>query len=364
MQRNGLLFVAAIALAALLGCSETKVEPRAELLPSTVLLRGQVVGQGPLPDEPPVAPPAEPIAALGGSCLSVAYEAADGIRYGELTSEASRAERRQDYIAAVDLAKQIVLADCANWYWWRKLAELQLKVDRAAGAVATLSEYHDRGGNDVDPWLHDSEGQLRELLNSDAFKRSTLAQELAAEREAVDQRRRAAGDKLASIERPPEYYVADNACPFECCMYGEWTALEPKTLYRAPESAEAIGAVEANQTVEALGGEMRLRPTPVLVRFAGVEGLTAKAGDIVFLLDYSGESFGNVWVDGEVQSASGFGARENCPSPNQECWGEVLRPEDAGNWRNGVWWIEIKTKDGTIGWTSEADHFTGADACG
>jgi len=146
-------------------------------------------------------------------------------------------------------------------------------------------------------------------------------------------------------------------------MYGEWIALDPNTLYRAPESAEAVGAIEAGQTVDALGGEMRLRPTPVLVRFAEVNGLTAKEGDIVFLLDYQGEGHGHIEVNGEVQSASWFGTRENYPSPNQECWGEVLRPEVAGNWRNGVWWVQIRMEEGTTGWTPQTARFTGADGC-
>ena len=165
------------------------------------------------------------------------------------------------------------------------------------------------------------------------------------------------------MSRPPENYIAQDACPGECCIFGEWTALDPNTLYRAPENADAVGAMEAGQTVDALGGKMHLRPTPVLVRFAEVDGLTAKEGDIVSLLDYQGEGYGHIWVNGEVQSVSWFGARENYPSPNQECWGEVLRPEDAGDWSNGVWWVQIRLREGTTGWISQTAHFTGADAC-
>lgn len=357
MQRTASLFLTAVALAAFLGCSDTKIEPRA------AILRGEIADLGTPHDEPPPAEPEEPISAINGPCLDVHRDEADSIRYGELTSLASRAEREQDYVAAVDLAKQVVRAGCFNWYWWRKLAELQLQIDQPADAVATLSAYHDRGGNEVEPWLNDPKGSLSTLRDLAAFEGSTLARDLADERAAADQRRAEAVATLASIRRPPEDYIAKGACPFECCMYGEWTALEPKTLYRAPESGEKVGTIGANQTVDALDGEMRLRPTPVLVRFAGIDGLTAKEGDIVFLLDYQGESFGHIWVNGEVQSASWSGARENCPSPNQECWGEVLRAEDAGEWRNGVWWVQIKTKGGTTGWTSQTDHFTGADGC-
>lgn len=357
MQRNLLPLVAASALGLLLGCSDAEIEP------TSAVLRGEIVELGPQPEEPIAAAPTEPIAAIGGPCLGTLRDEADAIRYGELTSAASRAEREQDYVAAVDLAKQVVRAGCFNSYWWRKLAELQLHIERPADAVAALAAYHDRGGNDVDAWLQDPEGSLRVLSEMDAYVESALARDLAGERAAADQRRGEAIRNLASMSKPAENYTAQDACPGECCMFGEWTALDPNTLYRAPESAEAVGDIAAGQTVDALGGQMRLRPTPVLVRFAGIDGLTANEGDIVFLLDYQGESFGHIWVNGQVQSASWFGAREICPFPNQECWGEVLRPEDAGEWNNGVWWVQIRTNEGTTGWTSQTNRFTGGDAC-
>ena len=192
MQSNLLLLVAAVALAVFLGGRDAKVEP------TSAVLRGEIVELGPPADEPPAAPPAEPIAALGGACLSAPREEADSIRYGKLTSETSRAERRQYYAAAVDLAKQVVLANFSNWYWWRKLAELQLQAERPADSVATLSAYHDPGGNEVDTWLHDPAISLRDLLDSDAFRQSALAGKLAVERAAADQRRTDAAKKLAS----------------------------------------------------------------------------------------------------------------------------------------------------------------------
>lgn len=261
------------------------------------------------------------------------------------------------------LTKDVVRGDCSDEHWWFKLAEFQLKTGSPADAVATLAALDGLNGNAVERRLYDTASPLHPLLRDKAYLASALAKKIAQEREELDARRAAAVKKLATVKRPPENFVAEGACPFECCMYGEWTAKEATDLYRAPGSQEVVAMIRPGK-VEALGGEMRLRPTPVLVRYprADTEDI-AELGSIVFLLDYKGEGHGNVWVDGEVKALGWTGVQENCPSPNQECWGEVLRPEDAGAWRNGVWWIHIKTEDGKVGWTSEADHFTGQDAC-
>lgn len=312
----------------------------------------------------PPEPPEEPIAALGGPCVTLPPGQVN-FEFHEFNSQAADAERAQDWAEAVRLAKLVVRNACSSEHWWFKLAEFQIKNGGTADAVATLTALDARDGNAVDRRLRDTDSPLHALLDEEAYRSSELAGKIVEQRELLDARRAAAVRELVTVNQPPENYVAQGACPFECCMYGEWTATETTTLYREPGRSEVVGTIEAGK-VDALGGEMRLRPTPVLVRnaVAGYDEEVAEPGSIVFLLDYQGEGHGNVWVDGEVKALDWTGVREHCAAPNRECWGEVLKPEDAGDWRNGVWWIQIRTKDGTTGWTSDADHFTGADACG
>jgi hypothetical protein len=314
--------------------------------------------------EPPVEPPANLIAALGGPCV-VPSPGQVNFEFHRFNSQTADAERAQDWARAAELAKLVVRNACSNEHWWLKLAELQMRAGSPADAVATLSAFDARNGNAVERRLLDAGSPLHALLEQEVYQTSELAQKLAEARKSVDVRRAAAVARLATVSRPEENYVAQGACPFECCMYGEWTATEATTLYREPGSDEAVATIQPVK-VDALGGEMRLRPTPVLVRNAvsGYDEEVAEPESIVFLLDYQGEGHGNVWIDREVKTLDWTGVQEHCAAPNRECWGEVLRPEDAGEWRNGVWWIKIRTKDGTTGWTSEADHFTGADACG
>jgi hypothetical protein len=348
-----LLFAMAAVSATFLACNETQPErqpdpPRAAM------------------EEQPQAPAdsaVQPEAVLGGPCLANSPEDADFRNVAELRNKAIRAERAQDWADAVLLAKDVVRGDCSNEYWWFKLAEFQMKTDSPADAVATLSAFDTLDGNAVDRRLRDAASPLHALLEDEAYRSSDLAQNIAEDRRLRDMRRAAALNKLAAIKRPPENYVAKGACPFECCTYREWTAAEATKLYREPGSDEVAGTVQPGK-VDALGGELRLHPKPVLVRYPRSDGQeVAEPGTIVFLVDYSGEGHGNVWIDGKVKDAGWSGVQELCATPNESCWGEVLRPGDAGNWLNGVWWIQIKTKDGTTGWTSQADNFSGKDRC-
>ena len=64
-------------------------------------------------------------------------------------------------------------------------------------------------------------------------------------------------------------------------------------------------------------------------------------------------------VEGEISTAF-----EHCAFPEPDCWGEVVRPEDAGKQRDGVWWIPVRTADGKVGRTREAGSFSMPEGCG
>jgi hypothetical protein len=352
-------FVLAVVAAAPFGCGEAEPElrPRANLI-------APVTEEAPIVVEPSAEQPLPAMTVLGGPCLANSPEDSDFRKVAELRHKALRAERAQDWADAVLLTNDVVRGNCSNEHWWFKLAEFQLKTGSPADAVATLAAFGELNGNAVDRRLRDADSPLHALLDEEAYLSSELAGTMVAQRKLLDARRAAAVQKLATVEQPPENYVAQGACPFECCMYGEWTATETTTLYREPGSGDVVAAIQPGK-VDALGGEMRLTPPPVLVRnaIADYDEDVAEPGSIVFLLDYLGEGHGNVWVDGEVKTLGWTGVQEHCAAPDRGCWGEVLRPKDAGEWLNGVWWIQIKTKDGTTGWTSQAEHFDGKDGC-
>ena len=305
-------------------------------------------------------------AALGGACE--VDDQADVARiqtWHAHVSELSRAERAGDLDRAIREAQEIVRRKCDNEHWWLKLAETQARADRPNDAVATLSAFYGRRSNAVDRRLRDPESPLHALAQSDAYRRSALAAALAKDRAALEVRRDEALSRLAG--GPPAmqaWYVASGACPFECCRYGEWTVVEDVRLWSSPLGFSLAGSAAAGERVEALTGVVRLRPIPVLVRHGSPHGFTAEAGAIVYLLDYLGEGHGRVWVGGRLVEAEVSSVFEHCAFPSEECWGEVIRPEDDGRQRDGQWWVRIKTAAGVTGWTSEVEKLSGKSGCG
>ncbi|MEX2261311.1 MAG: hypothetical protein WD696_05135, partial [Bryobacteraceae bacterium] len=244
------------------------------------------------------------------------------------------------------------------------LAESLVEMDRLEESVAALDALYARESNAIDRRLRMPNSPLNRLLESDAYRRSALAARRAADGRALEKRRSEARAKLAAEPRPPIDYVAKQACPFECCGFGSWSVLKDTTLYDSPGGTRPVSRVAKGEKVEALTGEVHLRPTPVRVRFGSLYGFTAEEGSIVFLLDYTGEGHGHVWVRGKIVDAEIATVDEHCAFPGPGCWGEFINPDDAGQQHKRVWWVQVKTRGGAVGWTREVQHFGGMDRCG
>ena len=58
---------------------------------------------------------------------------------------------------------------------------------------------------------------------------------------------------------PPSLYVSKGACPFECCMYREWTANRDLELMDHP-GGKPIAQIRKHDIVSARTGEVRTHP--------------------------------------------------------------------------------------------------------
>jgi hypothetical protein len=83
-----------------------------------------------------------------------------------------------------------------------------------------------------------------------------------------------------------------------------------------------------------------------------------KPGDTVFGYMSIGEGFFNAWFNGYwveefdgggIQTPDGSGCRFHCNA-------KLLKAARS------EWWVMIKLKNGTIGWTREGNKFEGSDA--
>lgn len=126
---------------------------------------------------------------------------------------------------------------------------------------------------------------------------------------------------MPATEKPPENYVAKDACPFECCRFGEWTVLENTGLVLNPGSRRVIGAARKGTRVVALTGEVHLSPEPVGVLIGG----DLPENSIAFVLDYMGEGYGHVYTRGKTVGTS-LAYAKYCFRPSESCWGETLFP--------------------------------------
>lgn len=158
---------------------------------------------------------------------------------------------------------------------------------------------------------------------------------------------------------PPAALVRRGACPFECCVYGEWTA-ESDVPLQAQERGRAApaGVIPAGQTFRADSGTVHITGLMVVAVEDSVGDppyWSFAPGDTLVVLDYVGEGRYNVWHEGRIQVAEGF-------------WGvgaPVGNATTYGQWAS-EWWVHATLPDGRTGWFHSTPplRFKGADACG
>ena len=152
-------------------------------------------------------------------------------------------------------------------------------------------------------------------------------------------------------------FIAEGACPFECCHYGRWRVAESAVL-RASASvdAESVGFVARRATVPVDSGVVIIGTAGLVaitgpVTTFGPEELPFVVGDTLEVLDYQGEGISRVrwrdslmFVDGFWDSAGTRG-------------GTLLRPADQSWWAR----VAIGARHGWMLVTATPD--SGADAC-
>lgn len=165
---------------------------------------------------------------------------------------------------------------------------------------------------------------------------------------------------------PAVPYSSWNACPFECCTYGVWTA-QKEVLVRSRRSMKAPAAfvIRKGERVNAaygvvvtrrLGVVRALRP---LTLGEGTKHAQVRAGESFYVLHYWGEGYYSFWFDGATYSDSRYitpTAKEPQVIPGAGV--ELLATPD---WQ---WWVHVKTRRGRAGWVLGNRAFDGSDACG
>ena len=167
---------------------------------------------------------------------------------------------------------------------------------------------------------------------------------------------------VSAQTRPPSVFVDRGACPFECCTYRAWRTEKDTIAYsQSSKNSKRVGVFKAGTRVVAITGEVRTRPG----KFSIIKAHDKyKPGDVLWVYTPLGEGYYKVWFDGkmtdeELDYMSGP-YEETFPrcEDSKDCWGRLEQPLRAD------WWVKIKSKQGWIGWTNEAENFSNKDACG
>lgn len=148
----------------------------------------------------------------------------------------------------------------------------------------------------------------------------------------------------------------ENACPFEGCQFGKWTVRKSVRVYSDWKAdRKPLRQIEPGEVVEALTGiHVTFQPAEIRVT-APIPEYGLKPGATVFAYMNLGEGFFNAWFDGfwvedfDGSGVSGLGCNRNCNA-------RLIKEGHS------EWWVKIKTKDGAVGWTDQAENFDGTDA--
>jgi hypothetical protein len=154
--------------------------------------------------------------------------------------------------------------------------------------------------------------------------------------------------------------IDENACPFEGCQFGAWTATEDVQLYSTWKAdGKPVAKLAKGDAVTARTGvNITFEPSEIVVT-APMPAYGLKPGDTIFGYMNYGEGVFSAWFNGywvEQFDGSGFSSENGGCSRN--CTGKWLKEGRI------EWWVEIKTKDGLTGWTNETSKFDGKDALG
>lgn len=147
-------------------------------------------------------------------------------------------------------------------------------------------------------------------------------------------------------------YKDVGACPFECCVYRNWTAMKSITIHKSmSDNSPVIYRIRKGEKVRGLTGVViTSEPGEAKalkdITFEGY-GVEVKKGEKVLLLTYQGEGYYRVWFKGKFFGADAYeDGLELTKQPRYE------------------WWVKIRNRKGQIGWTKQSSDFRNQDECG
>lgn len=170
----------------------------------------------------------------------------------------------------------------------------------------------------------------------------------------------------ALAEPLPELPVRyEGACPFECCIYREWTAMDSIRVFREErDTSDVVFVLAPGEAFEAVtGNEYLLKYGLAIVTHPinevwGDEIDALAPGDTIWLLSRGSEGIVPAWHGGHEFVAQ------------HEWWVNALgwgKGEDVSrlvNWPETEWWVFVRCRNGQSGWIrADEAEVDGSDQC-
>jgi len=151
----------------------------------------------------------------------------------------------------------------------------------------------------------------------------------------------------------PNDYIDEGACPFECCIYREWSVKSDTQLFIEKDiNSEIVVVVKSGSKIKALTGDVHVTPLKITVN---IDYEIHRAGETIWLLNYLGEGNYRALKNDELivleLPFSPYGKMKLLEWANLE-----------GKYHMD-WWVQFKTKNGKFGWTNQVKNFSNKDGC-
>ena len=170
----------------------------------------------------------------------------------------------------------------------------------------------------------------------------------------------------AATSGPPIPYEDIGACPFEGCVYRDWTANSPVTVLtdRRDGSPVAFTLAKGDHVMAITG--IVITTKPGRVRFKNAAEFSSSAGtlrvtpeDTLYLLTYHGEGETTAWFKGRLYDwVDGSEFFNGLCGRRLVCNGTIVEKPES------VWWIRLRNMKGLTGWTKEPEKFDNNDRFG
>ena len=169
---------------------------------------------------------------------------------------------------------------------------------------------------------------------------------------------------VSQSARAPVPYEVQGACPFENCVYGEWTAKARVDVRSGRRPNDSIAfSLRPGDRIQAVTGVL-VTVKPGRVQFKAPVDLESDTGPVhvqpgetLFILAYHGEGEATAWFKGRKYDRLDGAEFFNALCETASCNGSILE------WPQRIWWVQLRSASGVIGWTRETEKFdrTGAN---